>query len=256
MLGDMKLSVSTFVAITALLLCSSNSLADQKPIKDRKGASRLQPKPGSFDELEALRRVEIPTPRAQHNWEPHISAHVRLVGIPNEIMGIFFTNHQPYIHASAGLGVDLGDPRSELVTIELDWTGMTFPDSNWLEAGAGPSSAKFSEIDLHMISLDATYKTVIPIVDALDFYVGGGLGLAGLVGNATTTEVLPICTEPVANCQHWRNVSKTELDLPTRVIPVVHVTTGLKLEFDGFRARLDMGFKNVFYVGLSAGLDI
>tara|TARA_B100000674_G_scaffold480325_1_gene479767 strand:+ start:145 stop:915 length:771 start_codon:yes stop_codon:yes gene_type:complete len=256
MLGAMKLIASIITALVASLFTANISFADQKPIKDRKGASRLQPKSGSFDDMEAAKRVVLPAPRKAHNWEPHLSMHVRLVGIPNEIMGIFFEEHQPYIHGSAGLGVDLGDPRSELVTIELDWTGMSFPDSNWLEVGAGPSSAKFSQIDLHMLSLDATYKTIIPIVDALDFYVGGGLGLAGLLGTAQTTEVLPICTEPIANCQHWRNVSKADLDLPTRVIPVVHVTTGLKLEFEGFRARLDMGFKNLFYVGLSAGLDL
>jgi hypothetical protein len=239
-----------------LILSSNSAWADQKPLKDRKGASRLQPKSGSFDELEASKAAPALAPRVDHNWEPHLSAHVRFVGIPDEIMGVFFNTHQPYAHASAGIGVDLGDPRSELITIELDWTGMSFPDANWLEAGAGPSSAKFSEIDLHMISIDATYKTVFSIADALDFYIGGGLGLAGLVGNATTTEVLPICTEPVAQCQHWRNVSKAKLDLPTRVIPVVHVTTGLQLEFEGFRARLDLGFKNVFYVGLSTGFTL
>ena len=230
--------------------------ADQKPLLDRKGASRLRPEAGSLGQLEEAKKIELPATQRTHNWEPHPTAHVRLVGIPSEIMGVFFAEHQPFINASAGVGVDLGDPRSELVTVELDWTGITFPDSNWLEVGAGPSSAKFTQIGLHMISLDATYKTVIPIVDRLDFYVGGGLGIAALVGTAQTTEVLPTCTEPVTQCQHWRNVSRADLDLPTRIIPVIHATTGVKLELDGIRARFDLGFKNVFYVGLSAGFDL
>jgi hypothetical protein len=206
--------------------------------------------------LEAQKRKVVDTPKVEHNWELHMSAHARFVGIPGEVLGLFFADYQPFFHGSAGLAVEFGHPRSELITVELDWTGGSFPDANWREKGVGPKDAKFAEIGLHMISVDATYRDIIHVVDALDFYYGAGLGLAGLVGEAKTTEVLPICSEPVSNCEHWRNVSRADLDMPTRVIPVVHLMAGFQIEFEGVRARFDLGFKNVFYVGLSAGFDL
>ena len=178
MLGAMKLIASVMTALVASLLTANVSFADQKPIKDRKGASRLQPKSGSFDDMETAKRVVLPAPRKAHNWEPHLSMHVRLVGIPNEIMGIFFEEHQPYIHGSAGLGVDLGDPRSELVTIELDWTGMSFPDSNWLEVVLDLQRQVLPNRPPHAF-VGRYLQDDHPHRGCVNFYVGGGLGLAG-----------------------------------------------------------------------------
>lgn len=247
------LRVAAFAVCT---LVGGAAFGAEPIVKERKGASRLQPKSGSFDALEK-RQGFVPLATAkQHDWEPHVGGHARFVSMPGSILGIFFQSYQSFAHASAGLSVDFGNPRDELISVELDWTGMTFSDANWLEKGAPLDDAKFTQIGLHMISLDVTYRDIVHLVDALDFTYGAGLGLAGLIGPAVTTEVLPTCSEPISKCQHWRNVSRSDLDFPTRVIPVLHVTAGLQLELEGVRTRLDLGFKNVFYVGLSAGFTL
>ena len=107
-----------------------------------------------------------------------------------------------------------------------------------------------------MISIDATSRAVVHLEGKLDFFYGAGLGIAVLAGTAETTDVLPTCTEPVSECQHWRKVTKGPF-LPTRVIPVVHLTAGLQLEVaKNVFTRLQLGFRNVFYAGLSAGFAL
>jgi hypothetical protein len=83
--------------------------------------------------------------------------------------------------------------------------------------------------------------------------MGGGLGLATVLGTFTNTEVLPTCLDS-ANCGHWGEVGRTENSLPTPVIPVLHLLSGIHVEIThGISARVEAGLKNVLYLGAAVG---
>ena len=251
-----NLPILRVLLLFALIAGSVEVQAKPPVLKDRKKATRLRPTAGSFDRVDAVRaRATLPR-TTKKGWIPNLSFYSRFVSIPGGVMKLFFADYQPLASASAGVALELGDPRLRTITIEFDWTGLMFQPGNWRAKAKAPSEAEYTELNLHMISVDATYRDVIQLEGKLDFFYGAGLGIAALVGKATTTDVLPTCQVPVSQCQHWRKVTQGPF-LPTRVIPVVHVTLGLQLEVakDIF-TRLQIGFRNVFYAGLSTGFAL
>jgi len=78
-----------------------------------------------------------------------------------------------------------------------------------------------------------------------------------LVGDLTFAEVLPTCEEPVASCAHWRSATSEAADLPTRVIPILTVTTGFELDIaDTVMVRLEAGFRDLLFAGLTVGMKL
>lgn len=235
--------------------------ADQPVLEDRDGASRLRPPMGTLED--ALgdiavedKQIEQPAPEPAKPGEDRwgVSAHGRVTTIPDFILDAIFEDHPGYLGASAGLSVEYGDPHDTQWVFQLDWTSVVFPNYNWREVAVPAGAATYAEIALHFISVDFTYRGSTHLAGPLWLTYGGGLGLGGLVGDSHTAEVLPTCTEPIQNCPAWRRVTHKEPELPTDVLPVLHVTTGLLVDLgDSGLMRLELGFRNAFYLGLSAG---
>ena len=236
--------------------------AEPAPVLDDEGGddgARLSPPAGLLGgELSAPRDPDPepdpdPDPRAAGTGKTMVAAHARFAAVPKGIMDAFFDTSPALASVAAGISIDFDIDGHELV-LELDWTRLVFPAGNWLPGGSDPVGAVYAEVDVQMISVDVTYRDHVDIVSGLTFFYGAGLGLGGLVGDIDTTEVLPNCTGNAVDCAHWRGVGKEPLQLPTRVIPIVHLTTGLQYQFgDVARVRLELGFRNVLYAGLTAG---
>ncbi len=249
--------VAVLAVFAAVAAPSGSSAAEPQPRPIEQDGeddgARLAPPPGLLGGEVVDAPGPDPDPTASGPSGTLVAAHVRFAAVPQGIMALFFDTSPAMATVSAGVSIDFDIDGHELV-LELDWTRLVFPAGNWLPSDSDPAGAVYSEVDLQMISVDVTYRDYVEIAAGLTFFYGGGLGLGGLVGDVDTTEVLPNCSDNVADCAHWRGVGNEPLQLPTRVIPIVHVTTGLQYQFGRTaRVRLELGFRNVLYAGLTAG---
>lgn len=223
------------------------------PIVDDLGKARaLAPLPGLRSKIEPKKKVEPE--------EPEGPSHVFIIGsgrwatVPKELFGLFFEEAQAYNAPSIALGVELGPDDGTVWGFELNWTPLVPAYGNWLQKGKTPDSATYAESGLHMISLDAAYRRHWAFTKAFGAFVGAGLGVGFLVGNIETTDVLPTCVAPVAKCAHWPRATRRDAELPTRVMPILHLLAGLQVKVtDEIVIRLQGGFRDVFYLGLGVG---
>jgi hypothetical protein len=228
-------------------------------LDDHEGATRLRPPMGSLNgalapapAIAAPSEPDAPALPAEDRWG--LSAHGRVITLPAFILDAFWQDNPGYTGASAGLSFEYGDPHDALWVVQLDWTSAVFPNYNWREVGVPAGASTYAEIRLHFISVDVTYRGASHLAGPLWFAYGGGLGIGGLVGDLHTAEVLPTCTEPIQSCGTWRDVTHKTPELPTDVWPVLHLTTGLMLDLGSSGLmRLELGFRDAFYLGLSAG---
>ena len=183
-----------------------------------------------------------------------VVVHGRWATLPGAILELFFSEYHPIVSASLGVAYEWGDRDGNMWSVELDWTSFVPDAGNWLELSTPPAGASYAESGLHMLSVDATYRHQIRFTEGFRGLVGGGLGLGVLVGDFEIAEVLPTCEAPVQKCPHWPAATTENADLPTRILPVVHILLGLELDLpEGFFLRAQGGFRNTFYAGLSVG---
>ncbi|MEE2779784.1 MAG: hypothetical protein VYE15_04615 [Myxococcota bacterium] len=249
--------VTLTAMFTALTLLSGLGPArGQVVIRDEDGATRM---PVSSGELSGrLREVadEPPPPRLvpEQATKMVASGHMRYVTLPNFLIDQFTEVHPDY-NSMAG-GVSLAWPMGDghRLVVELDVTGLSFDPGNWLGKGAdGPTDARYVEMGLTMIAADASYRRHLWLTERVAIVMGGGLGLAAVLGSFTNTEVLPTCLDS-ATCAHWGEVGRTENSLPTPVVPVLHLMSGVHVEIaQGISARVEAGLKNVLYMGAAVG---
>jgi hypothetical protein len=223
------------------------------PVTDDLGKARpLAPMPGL--------RAKIEPPKKEGPKEPEGPSNTLIIGagrwvaLPKELFGLFFDEAQTFNAPSIALGVELGPDNGTVWGFELNWTALIPHYGNWLQSGKTPDSATYAESRLHMISLDAAYRRHYAFTKAFGGFLGAGLGVGFLVGNIETTDVLPTCVEPVSKCAHWPNATRRNVELPTRVVPVLHFLAGLQVKAtDEVVIRLQGGFRDVFYLGLGVG---
>ncbi|MCA9513760.1 MAG: hypothetical protein KC635_02350 [Myxococcales bacterium] len=233
--------------------------ADLPPLLDDPGApTRLEPvDDGGLGVVKKEEPKEPePEPTPAREWTL-ASLHSRYVTVPGFLLDLLFDSHPSYQNVSFGLGYEWGSRDDTLWVVELDWTPLTPDPGNWLTAGDPPAGASYADSGLQLISIDASYRKYVNLADWFHWFIGGGIGLGFLVGNVDMAEVLPTCTEPVERCAHWRVATSEKADLPTRVIPILHLTTGFQVDFgDSGMVRLEAGLRDVLYVGLTAGLAL
>jgi len=222
-------------------------------LDDLDRARTLAPPPGGLSGvIEAPADRPEPTPAARE--VAAVVAHARWATMPGAILELIFSEHQPIVSASLGVAYEWGDLDSAMWSVELDWTTLVPEAGNWLEVSTPPPGASYAESGLHLLSIDATYRRQFRLTEGFRALVGGGLGLGVLLGDFEIAEVLPTCEAPVSQCPHWPAATNEDADLPTRIIPVLHVLLGLEVDLgQGFSLRAQGGFRNLFYAGLSVG---
>jgi hypothetical protein len=179
---------------------------------------------------------------------PSLGARVRYVTIPDA-----------FFDPSVGLEFAIDGPARSRVVFGIDYTDLSMPPGNWRNDGEKPDEASYTEVDLHLITVDALFLWKARISHNVGFTYGVGMGVSYLPGTITSVNVLPSCKEPsqVPECAHWDSVTSREQDidgfLPLgRFIPMVTAQVGLFYDpTPGIRIRVDAGFRIVFFTGLS-----
>jgi hypothetical protein len=181
----------------------------------------------------------------------------RWLSVPAPAVDLFYDHHQPLSQPSFGLAFETGASDAQMWAVEVAWMPLMPEPGNWLARGADPTTASYVESNVHMLALDLTFRRQFEIGGIFRVFLGAGLGVAILVGDATTDDVLPDCDEPVEQCGHWPTASRQDVDLPTRILPVLHLTTGLEIDLhERVSLRISGGLKNVTYVGASLGFNL
>lgn len=222
-----------------------------EPILDDLDRARsLAPAPGlTLTDTQAEPEIEAPS-------RTYVVAHGRWITIPDGIFDLFFDAHPSLSNASVGLAVEIGPPEDQVWAIGFDWSALAPDAGNWLTATEDPANATYADGGLHLLSIDVNYRRQTAFTSGFRAFLGAGLGVGVLLGDIRLAEVLPTCTEPVAECAHWPRSSDRNADLPTRVIPIIHLNAGAEVDLGGFLIRLQGGFRNALYLGLSVGAEL
>jgi len=224
--------------------------AGPAPILDDLGRARpLEPAPG-------FTVTQTKEPEVEYPSRVFVVAHGRWITVPDAIFDLFFDAHPGLSNASAGLAVELGPPEDQVWAIAFDWSAYAPTAGNWLAATEDPAAATYADGALHLLSIDVNYRRQTAFTDSFRAFLGAGLGVGVLLGDIHLAEVLPTCEEPVSKCAHWPNASDRNAELPTRVVPIIHLTAGMEVDFGGFLLRLQGGFRNALYLGLSIGAEL
>jgi hypothetical protein len=220
---------------------------------------RLLPPPGSLSgEVTETKKPEGPGEPKVTRDVSMIVAHGRWTTVPGFMFDMFFTDHPPgIVGPSFAVAFETGDLDKAMWAFELNWTPYVPDAGNWLELGAEPQQATYVESGIHLISIDAAYRNQIRFTSGFRAMIGGGLGVGVLAGNFDTSEVLPTCTRPIAECAHWPRSTDGTADLPTRIVPILHFLAGFEVDLGtGLSLRAQGGFRNAFYAGLSIGKSL
>lgn len=249
--------LAVLLALLALTPPATARTAELRPlVADPAAASRLRPEPGALGVVAEVRQGEVaPWAHKGEGWS--VGAHLRYVALPDFAIGAFVRDHTSLHSVAAGLSVDFPLDARDHVVVELDWTRLAFAPGNWRGPTEPPGQAEYVEVDLQHLSIDVTWRRFAWLAEWMAFTYGAGAGLAVVTGEARTVEVLPSCQEPVAACPHWRQVGRSRKPPPSRILPVIHATVGAHFEpVEDVGLRLEVGFRNVLYVGLWGGWRI
>jgi len=257
-MGAMSARRTALVSLAfALSLVAVNARAadpipvDDAPIVDDLDRARpLAPAPGL---VQALPPAE---PDIEYPSKTVVFGHARWITVPDAVLGLFFDSHPSLSNVSAGLAVEIGAPQDQVWAIELDWSAYGPESGNWLATGTSPIGTTYADGALHLVSIDVNYRRQTEFTAGFRGFIGAGLGVGVLLGDFRLFEVLPTCQEPVSKCAHWPRATERNAELPTRVVPIVHLTAGLEYDFGGVIMRLQGGFRDAVYLGLSIGAEL
>ncbi|MEC8024743.1 MAG: hypothetical protein VX223_12460 [Myxococcota bacterium] len=207
-------------------------------------------------------RLLLDAPDEEENPEEGVSIglRTRYVTVPDAFFESVFLEHTSLDSYSLGVEVGIDGPGSLRVIFGLDYTDLSMPSGNFRlgestfsRSAENPEDANFTEINLHMVALDATFLWQVKFIETFGLMYGVGLGVAVLTGTIYATDVLPTCQQPVDQCPHWRGVTRQKQDLPSPVWPLLSAQVGLYWDpAPGWRIRLEGGFRGVLFTGVAA----
>jgi len=182
-------------------------------------------------------------------WSPEVYG--RYVTVPDAIVGSLFSTRTQMHSWAVGAGVRWRWLDDAEWRFSVDWLQMGFVDGNWLEESQPAASASLLEWDLGFLSVAASHLWHVRLWgDRLDLVLGVGAAVGVFVGDVYATDVVPTCTQPVADCVAWRRVTRRALSLPTRVLGLPIATVGLDWRVvSALTLRVEGGLYGVPYAG-------
>lgn len=193
----------------------------------------------------------------------NIGLGIAFVAVPSGILDHWFVEHGNMWENTANMGFSLDYTLRFSVPCDLrfslSWTNVRTNDAYWLPRANDdqPQLARYVHNDLSVVALEVAAFHIIPIIDAIDFYYGGGLWGGVLLGNVRAHAVR-------TTCPHLRDDLHACPDEPGE-FPVVGIPTiiGFLSATIGFQFRVwqhmtiqaEGGFKGAFYGRLGMGVD-
>jgi len=177
----------------------------------------------------------------------------RYITVPDSLLDVYLQDHTSLHSYVVGLEVGIDGPAGSRVIFGLDYSDLRLPGGNFRRVGETPSEASYTEVNLHLITLEALFVWKYSIVEQFGLTYGAGLGITYTVGDITSIDVLPTCEDPVSKCNHWNSVTSRKQPMPSRFWPMVTLLGGFYVDpYPGFRLRFEGVFRGVVFAGMSA----
>ena len=189
-----------------------------------------------------------------------------LVGIPGYIFGSWFDKHGNMWDGVANMGFSLDYTMRFTFPMELrlslSWTSLRTGGAYWLkESNAdSPELADYIVNTLSTVAIEAAVYHMIPIVDNISFYYGGGLWGGVVLGDLQAYAVDSDCADylhsfgDIDQCGH-ASFGHAIQGVPP-VLGSLIVTLGFKfVVLEKMTIRAEGGFKGYFYGQVGLGVE-
>ena len=254
-------SALTLWSALALTLLSGPALA-QEAAQDQEAASSAQ----------ALPKTQF-----------QASARVRAIHVPSSILDIWFSQHADTWDAgksNLAYGVDFGwrdlEGQYEL-SLAIDWSDLRMAPAFWLEEGEPNTAAKYTEMNVQVLSFTFASAWYWDLNEWLSPYVGAGIGVGVVVGDIVKYRARQgsACSGKLGQGQPepWRpsecfdangdpRADQIDLNNPEDegtflpVLPMVQAMAGVRFNLARHGViKLEVGLHDYLYAGTSFGVQ-
>ncbi|MFB6352126.1 MAG: hypothetical protein ABEN55_11745 [Bradymonadaceae bacterium] len=204
----------------------------------------------------------------------------RTVGVPNFLLNAFYDQHSAnWSNGQTNFGYGLEFVWRKVgafeVSVAAEYADLSMPGNFWLESGKAARKADWVEFNLGLASLVFSGYWYWDVTQWFSPYVGGGLGLAMVLGEVTKYNPKGRCESDVNGAEPGQfgggfesdscfdsngQVDKSQFEAPEiedrlwPVAPMVSVTGGARFNIgDHGVVKLELGFYDYLFAGLSAG---
>ncbi len=158
-------------------------------------------------------------PLAQAGEWGALGAGYRFAGVPDFLINGTFEDHQPITVHSGSLDYLFQDSGSTW-RVGLTLAQFAIPDGYWRLPETRVDQAVYSEFPIGMFGVTAGYSWQFELTGGLYFSPTVGVGLLYVYGDIYATELIPGCTGKVTECGHWNDVTRHEVSLTSRWMPL------------------------------------
>jgi opacity protein-like surface antigen len=208
-----------------------------------------------------------------------VTARARAIAVPDAMLGAFFQEHASHWDGQAnmayGVALKFRQPSGYEFGLAFDYADLKMQDQFWLENDEPPTEADYTQMNLGLVSAVVSMNWYWPATEWLAPYAGLGLGAGFVLG-----ETIQINPRQGSACRNGLgqdpdqfapdvcftddgepDPTQLETDSPDAnnfvpVVPVVRVGGGLRFQIEEVGViRLEIGFQDYVYAGLSAGVQ-
>ena len=185
------------------------------------------------------------------------------LGVPGSLLDNWFAEHGNTWDGSVNMGFSLDYflrfKRPCELRFSLSWVNARTGDAYWLDEdhSTRPQLADYITHNYSVLALEVTAYHVVPIIDEIAFYYGGGGWFGVTMGDAKSYAIRSSCatnTDDISVCPHEPGSVAVEGIPP--VFGFVVATVGFKFTlFDMMTIRAEGGFKGYLYGQLGVGVE-
>lgn len=180
-----------------------------------------------------------------------VGAGYRFAGVPDFLIGGTFEDHQPIV-AHSGAVDYLFDSQGGTWRLGLVVAQLAIPNGYWRIPETRVDQAVFAEFPLGMAGLTAGYTWQFELGHDLRISPTVGVGLLYVYGDIYATELIPGCEGSVTSCGHWKDVTRHEVTLTSRWMPLFQLSAALQWEFlAGSLVGVEVGVMNLPFAGVT-----
>ncbi|MEM1349520.1 MAG: hypothetical protein AAGI01_13235 [Myxococcota bacterium] len=207
-----------------------------------------------------------------------VIARANAIFVPNFVLDPFFEEHanvqEPPQNMAYGAMFSWRKSGEYELALAVDFADLSAPGTFWKQAGEPASSAKYTEVDLRLLSVVFATYWYWDALPWLSPYFGGGIGAGFVLGDVV--EFSPregsecrvnlgagasFAPDSCFGADGEPDPTQVNLEDPERsnivpIVPMVHLAMGLRFHIAEYAVlKLEAGINNYVYAGASVGVQ-
>jgi hypothetical protein len=188
-----------------------------------------------------------------------VGPRIRFVFMPTGLLNLFLDESTPM--KNVGFGAEIVRRKDDFdIVVGVEYENISPEDGLYLEKGDTPGqpgeNPDLTEFDgFALLGVDATFIWNKPLTEFIAFRYGAGFGIGVVLGDIIQTDTE--CTSSdldtcVPTTDPDKQIRETNEDIPP-VVPIVNLLVGARINAaDKVSINVDAGFRNMFYIGITA----